>query len=76
MATHGARAAARFYENMVDSGQYHPAETIIGLGGGGATAAATTVCIATTNFRWEGITVALRATGVFCKLASLALRCP
>ncbi|KYN11183.1 hypothetical protein ALC57_16733 [Trachymyrmex cornetzi] len=52
MAVHGR--ARWFYENMVDSGQYHTMETIIGL----RTAAVSAVCIATTNFRWEAITVA------------------
>lgn len=33
MAVHGR--ARWFYENMVDSGQYHTVETIIGLRGGG-----------------------------------------
>jgi len=52
MAVHGR--ARWFYENMVDSGQYHTVETIIGL----RAAAASAVCIATTNYHWEEITVA------------------
>ena len=52
MAVYGR--ARWFYENMVDLGQYHTMETIIGL----RTATVSAVCIATTNFRWEAITVA------------------
>lgn len=76
MATHGGRGG--FMKIWWTRDNTIPRKQLSDL----ATAQATTtaVCIATTNFRREGITVALVcATGVFCKpaLASLplTLRC-
>lgn len=54
MAVHGG-GARWFYENMVDSG--HNTIPWKQLSDFATAAAATAVCIATTNFRWEGISI-------------------